>query len=167
MTHQAAVCCARSRQLRHAPPLSIFDMAEQQLLLFAEYGFSTPSIHCAGPDWQLTPLFQLNQSRGSRSREYVTEQFSSFGILSKARQISSLRNARVPSLPRPTYNVEERLLDRLDPAQQLERLARFLWRRRRLATLRGDWMYFYTSLKDGNGLVGINVNTGVWNAPSA
>ena len=90
----------------------------------------------------------------------MTEQFSSFGVLSKARQISSLRNARVPSLPRPTYNVEERLLDRLDPAQQLERLARFVWRRRRLAILRGDWMYFYTSLKDGNGLVGINVNTG-------
>jgi hypothetical protein len=107
-----------------------------------------------------TTLRSLTSLAASRSREYVTEQFSSFGVLSKARQISSLRNARVPSLPRPTYNVEERLLDRLDPAQQLERLARFLWRRRQLATLRGDWMYFYTNLKDGNGLVGINVNTG-------
>ena len=107
-----------------------------------------------------TTLHSLTSLAASRSREYVTEQISSFGILSKARQISSLRNARVPSLPRPTYNVEERLLDRLDPAQQLDRLARFLWRRRRLATLRGDWMYFYTSLRDGNGLVGINVNNG-------
>jgi hypothetical protein len=57
--------------------------------------------------------------------------------------------------------VEERLLDRLDPAHQLERLSRFLWRRRRLATLRGEWMYFYTDLPKGNGLVGVNVNTGV------
>ncbi len=66
----------------------------------------------------------------------------------------------MPSIPRPTLDVEERLLDRLDPAQQLERLARFLWRRRQLATLRGNWMYFYTGLNSGNGLVGINVNTG-------
>ena len=40
-------------------------------------------------------------------------------------------------------------------------LSRFLWRRRRLATLRGNWMYFYTELPKGNGLRGVNVNTGV------
>jgi hypothetical protein len=54
------------------------------------------------------------------------------------------------------------LLDRLDPAHQLERLSRFLWHRDRLATLRGHWMYFYTDLKSrgGHGLAGVNVNTG-------
>jgi hypothetical protein len=56
--------------------------------------------------------------------------------------------------------VEESLLDRLDPASQLERLSRYLWRRERLAALRGQWMYFYTSLRGGNGLAGVNVNTG-------
>ena len=53
-------------------------------------------------------------------------------------------------------------MDRLDPASQLERLSRFLWHRDRIATLRGNWMYFYTDLKtqDGNGLAGVNVNNG-------
>jgi hypothetical protein len=61
-----------------------------------------------------------------------------------------------------TSGVEERLLDRLDPSRQLERLSRFLWHRERLATLRGQWMYFYTDLKnrDGNGLAGVNINNG-------
>ena len=58
--------------------------------------------------------------------------------------------------------LEPRLLDRLDPAYQLERLSRFLWHRERLAALRGDWMYFYTDLKTGgHGLAGINVQNGI------
>ena len=54
------------------------------------------------------------------------------------------------------------ILDRIDPSSQLDRLSRFLWHRDRLASLRGQWMYFYTDLKgrDGNGLAGVNVNTG-------
>lgn len=52
------------------------------------------------------------------------------------------------------------MLDRLDPAHQLERLSRFLLRTRRLAALRGEWMYFYTDIGRGNGLAGVNVNTG-------
>ena len=52
--------------------------------------------------------------------------------------------------------------DRVDPSRQLDRLSRFLWHRERLATLRGQWMYFYTDLetRDGNGLAGVNVNNG-------
>ena len=54
------------------------------------------------------------------------------------------------------------VVNRIDPAHQLERLSRFLWHRERLAALRGQWMYFYTDLKgrDGNGLAGVNVNNG-------
>ena len=54
------------------------------------------------------------------------------------------------------------ILDRIDPSSQLDRLSSFLWHRDRLASLRGQWMYFYTDLKtrDGNGLAGVNVNTG-------
>ena len=54
------------------------------------------------------------------------------------------------------------IVNRIDPAHQLERLSRFLWHRERLAALRGQWMYFYTDLKgrDGNGLAGVNVNNG-------
>ena len=49
---------------------------------------------------------------------------------------------------------------RVDPARQLERLSRFLWHRDRLAALRGQWMYFYTDLGNGNGLAGVNINNG-------
>jgi hypothetical protein len=54
------------------------------------------------------------------------------------------------------------LLDRLDPARQLDKLSRVLWRRQRLAVLRNQHMYFYTDLKraGGRGLAGVNLNTG-------
>jgi outer membrane protein assembly factor BamB len=45
-------------------------------------------------------------------------------------------------------------------SRQLDRLSRYLWHRERLATMRGQWMYFYTSLDRGNGLAGVNVNNG-------
>lgn len=90
------------------------------------------------------------------AREYGTSRFKQFGISSRVRGGggSFTRNR--------TSGVEERLLDRLDPSRQLERLSRFLWHRERLATLRGQWMYFYTDLKnrDGNGLAGVNINNG-------
>lgn len=108
------------------------------------------------------------------ARDYATTRFTPFGIaarlegagatatsaMRRARQVESLRTAR---LPRPSVDVEERLLDRLDPARQLDRLAGFLMRRRRLAALRGEWMYFYTDLArqgGGRGLAGVNLNNG-------
>jgi hypothetical protein len=46
-------------------------------------------------------------------------------------------------------------------SRQLDRLSRFLWHRDRLATVRGQWMYFYTNLESGgNGLAGVNINNG-------
>ena len=46
-------------------------------------------------------------------------------------------------------------------SRQLDRLSRYLWHRERLATVRGQWMYFYTNLdRGGHGLVGVNVNNG-------
>ncbi|MEJ7577780.1 MAG: PQQ-binding-like beta-propeller repeat protein [Pyrinomonadaceae bacterium] len=108
----------------------------------------------------------LTELAADAARDYVTTRFAPFGIASRVRDVSALRQSRMPSassLPRPSRaNVEERLLDRLDPARQLERLSRFLYRRRRLAALRGSWMYYYTDLKSasGRGLAGVNVNTG-------
>jgi len=74
-----------------------------------------------------------------------------------------LRQFSSPQRPRIKIDVEERLFDRLDPSRQLDRLSSFLWHRERLAALRGQFMYFYTDLKkrDGNGLAGVNVNTGL------
>jgi len=99
------------------------------------------------------------------ARSYGLSRFRQFGIASRVRGLPT--NTR-PSIPANigtrarSVDVQERLLDRLDPATQLERLSRFLWHRERLAALRGQWMYFYTDLKgrDGNGLAGVNVNTG-------
>jgi outer membrane protein assembly factor BamB len=46
-------------------------------------------------------------------------------------------------------------------SRQLDRLSRFLWHVERLATLQGQWMYFYTDLdRGGNGLAGVNINNG-------
>ena len=61
---------------------------------------------------------------------------------------------------RRSEDVEQRLLDRLDPATQFARLSRFLMRTRRLAALRGRWMYFYTDVRGGHGLVGVNIERG-------
>ena len=88
------------------------------------------------------------------ARNYGASRFKQFGVASRVRGGSVTRTR--------TSGVEERLLDRLDPSRQLDRLSRFFWHRERLATLRGQWMYFYTGLKnrDGNGLTGVNVNNG-------
>ncbi len=115
----------------------------------------------------------------SSARKYATSyaanRFRAFGVASRVRgSFGNLRTSApgLPSLPSPpspadlvrrrTVDVDERLLDRLDPARQLERLSRYLWHRDRLAALRGQYMYFYTDLKgvDGNGLAGVNINTG-------
>ncbi len=102
----------------------------------------------------------LSSLASNYGREYVRDRISTYGVLARARQATSVRAPTMPRIPRPSVDIEERLLDRLDPAHQLERLSRFFLRTRRLAELRGDWMYFYTSLRGGNGLVGVNVNTG-------
>src|ERR1700730_1790874 len=121
----------------------------------------------------------LQALAASSARKYATSYAASrlrfFGVASRMR--GSLGNlatnaAGLPSLPSPpspadivrrrTVDVDERLLDRLGAARQLERLSRYLWHRDRLAALRGQWIYFYTDLKgvDGNGLAGVNINTG-------
>ena len=107
------------------------------------------------------------------ARSYGSARFKQFGIASRLRGIADTSNSRIGTggvvgtletgslTGRRTNDVQDRLLDRLDPAHQLERLSRFLWHRDRLATLRGHWMYFYTDLsRSGHGLAGVNVNNG-------
>ncbi|MDT5270444.1 MAG: hypothetical protein QOH49_2630 [Acidobacteriota bacterium] len=96
------------------------------------------------------------------ARAYAAERLSTFGVLSRVRRGVSTNVATRPRVSTPSgSDVSERLLDRLDPASQLARLSRFLIRTRRLAALRGRWMYFYSSLQGGGrGLVGVDVETG-------
>jgi len=99
-------------------------------------------------------------------RSYGASRFRRFGVISTVRDRLSTGTSNAPSptdfVRRRTNDVDERLLDKLDPAHQLERLSRFLWHRDRMAALRGNWMYFYTDLqgRDGNGLAGVNIHTG-------
>ena len=103
------------------------------------------------------------------ARSYAASRFRQFGVVSRVRGGLGSLSTGTPAPPSPgdlvrrrTNDVDERLLDRIDPAHQLERLSRFLWHRDRLAALRGNWMYFYTDLKgvDGNGLAGVNIHIG-------
>jgi outer membrane protein assembly factor BamB len=96
------------------------------------------------------------------ARERISARFTPLGI---AARINDFRGRRGPARPDFTPDAEdlgERLIDRLDPASQADRLSRFLWHRREVSQLRGRWIYFYTGLKrrGGNGLAGVNVNTG-------
>ncbi len=60
-------------------------------------------------------------------------------------------------------DVQESIFDRVDPIRQMERLSDFLLRRKRLAELRSNHMYFYTDLPkpyDRKGLVGVSIHNG-------
>ena len=97
------------------------------------------------------------------ARDFGATRFKQFGIASRARGTNGNKSFGVGGLARNRTNgVDDRLLEGLDPAHQLERLSRFFWHRNRLAALRGNWMYFYTDLegRDGKGLAGVNVNNG-------
>jgi len=76
--------------------------------------------------------------------------------------LQALATASSRKYTKGTNRIEDKIVERLDPSRQLDRLSRFLWHRERLAILRGHWMYFYTDLdtRDGNGLAGVNVNNG-------
>jgi outer membrane protein assembly factor BamB len=104
-------------------------------------------------------LADLTSLATDYSRTYARQRLSTFGALSRART-DSPTTTNIVTRPLRSDDVEERLLDRLDPSTQLARLSRFLMRTRRLAALRGRWMYFYTDVRGGHGLVGVNIESG-------
>jgi PQQ-like domain len=100
------------------------------------------------------------------ARNYVTDKIPLYGVASRVRSVQGLNISRpnVGFKPNaPSVDVQEKLLDKLDPARQAERLSNYLLQRKRLAELRGNYMYFYTDLPkpfDKKGLVGVNVHNG-------
>ena len=77
---------------------------------------------------------------------------TAFNSVQNLQALATLSTRRQRSLPFKRFGIASKHLDRL---------SRFLWHRDRLATLRGQWMYFYTSLEGGgNGLAGVNINNG-------
>jgi outer membrane protein assembly factor BamB len=123
--------------------------------------------------------FDLTTLAANSARNYVTNQITAFGIASRSVNLlnrveglqvltpSSVRgkilsgaiNRAMPS----RADVQESIFERIDPVRQVEKLSNYFLRRKRLADLRGNYMYFYTDLPkpfDKKGLVGVNVNTG-------
>ncbi len=120
----------------------------------------------------------LSTLASNAARNYVTGQIRTYGVAARFPNLSNgsiLNRPNLPSVPRPSLSniprpglpsradVQESLLDRLDPATQLDKLSNYFFRRQRLAALRENFMYFYTDLPkpfDRKGLVGVNVQTG-------
>lgn len=100
------------------------------------------------------------------AKSYVSNQIRLYGVASRVQNFNGLQIQRPNLISRVTpsrEDVQERLLDRLDPTRQLEKLSNYLLKRKQLAELRGNYMYFYTDLPkpfDKKGLVGVNVQTG-------
>ncbi len=128
--------------------------------------------------------FDLTTLASNSAKNYVAKRISLYGISARTpnllNRINGLQNgaANLPNaanirgkivgkvIDRATPSragVEESLLDRLDPVRQVEKLSDYFLRRKRLADLRGNYMYFYTDLPkpfDKKGLLGVNVHTG-------
>lgn len=116
--------------------------------------------------------FDLTTVATNAARNYVTNRIYAYGSI--ARIPGAVNRIQGLQIQRPSVNllgriapsrddVQESILDRLDPARLAERLSSHLMKRRRLAELRGDHMYFYTDLEkpfSKKGLVGVNVHTG-------
>jgi len=166
-------------RVRHEPPgrgplrTAIAIAARTAALYFRYGGVATAVFRASGVAARVYPLRwsglaaratlpNLTELATGAAREYAGSQFKLYGAAARVeRARRSLQQPRFPNIsPGVSVDIEERLLDRLDPAVQLERLARFLWRRQQLAVLRGEFMYFYTELEGGRGMAGVNLNTG-------
>jgi outer membrane protein assembly factor BamB len=123
----------------------------------------------------------LTTLASNSARNYITNRITVFGIASRAPNLLNRLGGLQVNIPTAAgvrgkiiggainrvtpsrADVQESLLERLDPVRQVERLSDYFLRRQRLADLRGSYMYFYTDLPkpfDKKGLVGVNVHTG-------
>ena len=125
--------------------------------------------------------FDLSTLAGNSIRNYVTRRIYAYGSLGRTPGLLSRISGLQVTLPNATdirgqiigraidrvtpsrADVQESIFDRVDPIRQMERLSDFLLRRKRLAELRSNHMYFYTDLPkpyDRKGLVGVNIHNG-------
>ncbi|HTK39182.1 MAG TPA: hypothetical protein VL325_11870, partial [Pyrinomonadaceae bacterium] len=114
--------------------------------------------------------FDLTTLASNSIQNYATARIYTYGSLATTPNIMNriggleLRRPNLAERITPSRtDVQESVFDRLDPTRQVDKLADFLLRRKRLADLRGNYMYFYTDLPrpfDKKGLVGVNVHNG-------
>jgi outer membrane protein assembly factor BamB len=138
---------------RHPPPgrgifRTVAAIAARAASLYFRFG---------GPAMTALRGVQIAQAVTSLSWSGLASR-SSFSNL---QALATASNRRPRSSGFKRFGIASRVRDRIDPSRQLDRLSRFLWHRERLATLRGQWMYFYTNLDSGgSGLAGVNINNG-------
>jgi outer membrane protein assembly factor BamB len=114
--------------------------------------------------------FDLTSLASNAAANYVSDRVTVFGIAGRTANLGNriaglqLRRPSVLSRVAPSRSdLQESFLERIDPVRRIEKLSDLLLRRKRLAELRGNYMYFYTDLAapfDRKGLVGVNVHTG-------
>ena len=123
----------------------------------------------------------LTTLASNSARNYVSRRIYAYGSLAQAPNLASGFGGFQVTIPNATDirgkiigrpidrvtpsrgDVQESIFDRLDPVRQVEKLSSYLLRRKRLAELRSNHMYFYTDLPkpfDKKGLVGVNVHNG-------
>ena len=110
--------------------------------------------------------FDLTSLAANSAKNYVSNRIWLFGTASRVQRFNGLQFQRpnlISAVAPSRQDVEERLLDKLDPTRQLDKLSNFLLKRKQLAELRGNFMYFYTDLPkpfNKKGLVGVNLHNG-------
>jgi outer membrane protein assembly factor BamB len=123
--------------------------------------------------------FDLTTLASNSARNYVTRRIYSFGSFSRMPNVASrigdfqvitpsgirgrVSSAIIDRATPSGSEVRESIFDRIDPVRQVEKLSSYLLRRKRLAELRSNHMYFFTDLPkpfDRKGLMGVNVHTG-------
>jgi outer membrane protein assembly factor BamB len=115
--------------------------------------------------------FDLTTLASNSARNYVSGQIYVYGGLARlagtanrVRGLEIIRPSSVAGRITPSRgDIQESVFDRLDPTRQMDKLSDYLLRRRRLAELRGNYMYFFTDLQkpfNRKGLVGVNIQTG-------
>jgi outer membrane protein assembly factor BamB len=123
--------------------------------------------------------FDLTTLASNSAKNYISNRIYTFGSLARApnllNRVSGLQiinpsnirgriiSGAVRKITPSRADVQESIFQKLDPVRQVEKLSEYLLRRKRLADLRGNFMYFYTDLPkpfDKKGLVGVNVHTG-------
>ena len=124
----------------------------------------------------------LSSLASNAARNYISQRIYAYGSIGRSPGLANSRFSGLQiELPNATdirgkiigkaidratpdrADVQESIFDRVDPARQLDKLSDFLLRRKRLAELRANYMYFYTDLPspfNKKGLVGVNVHTG-------
>jgi outer membrane protein assembly factor BamB len=124
----------------------------------------------------------LTTLASNAARNYVTQRIYAYGSIGRSPGLLNRFGGLEIEIPNATdlrgkiigkaidratpsrSEVQESIFDRVDPIRQIEKLSDFLLRRKRLAELRSNHMYFYTDLPkpyDKKGLVGVNVHTGI------